>query len=215
MLGLMQVPVLTVVVVAANVLGAAMAAPQARKLLRTRRVSGVSLIWAVISAVVNGWWGVYGLGVGDIAILPVSVVSVLAYLMIAVGVHRLGPGSVGPALVAGAVIATVPIAAWWLGGWPAAGLVLGALYGVQLSPAVVAVYRAVDVSGVSVATWSIAFAEAVLWGIYGVARLDAGLVALATTGVLMSSLVLVRLFLRRPRRRSVAPAVGATTFATA
>ncbi len=57
-----------------------------------------------------------------------------------------------------------------------------------------------------VATWAIAFAEAVLWGVYGTARADVGLVTLAATGVLMSTLVLVRLVLRRPRRlRDTAP----------
>ncbi len=71
----------------------------------------------------------------------------------------------------------------------------------QLSPAVVAVYRAPDVSGVSAATWGIAFAEAALWGIYGLARLDAGLITLAVTGLVMSALVLARLLLRRPRRQ--------------
>ena len=84
MLDTMSFSILTLVVVAANVLGGAMAFPQAAKLLQSRRVDGVSPSWAAISATVNAWWSAYGLGVGDVGIVPVSVVSVMAYLAIAV-----------------------------------------------------------------------------------------------------------------------------------
>jgi uncharacterized protein with PQ loop repeat len=62
----MELTTLALVVIAANVLGAAMAVPQARKLLRTRRTDGVSVTWAAISVTVNAWWGVYGIGVDDV-----------------------------------------------------------------------------------------------------------------------------------------------------
>lgn len=162
-------------------------------------------MWAGVSASVNGWWAVYGFGTGDLGIVPVSIVSVMAYLAIAVALIRYGNGSPGRAVAimvaSGTAVATVPVLALAWGGWATAGVTLGALYGVQLSPAVVAVYRAPDVSGVSAATWGLAFAEAALWGVYGVARLDPGLAMLATTGMVMSALVLARLFLRRPRRQ--------------
>ena len=196
---------LTAVVVTANVLGGAMALPQAAKLIRSRCVDGVSPAWAGISATVNASWAVYGLGVGDLSIVPVSIVSVMAYLAIAVALVRYGDASayrtIGLMTGCGAAVALVPMFALAVGGWAAAGVVLGALYGVQLSPAVVAVYRAPDVSGVSTATWAIAFAEAALWGVYGFVRLDAGLLTLAATGLVMSALVLARLLLRRPRQQ--------------
>jgi uncharacterized protein with PQ loop repeat len=159
---------LSAVVIAANVLGAAMAVPQATRIHRTRSVRGVSLSWAVMSATINGWWGSYGLAVGDAAIVPVSIVSVMVYLAIATMVVRWSDTSVTRALLAAvgasAVVSSLPVAALALGGWPIAGIVLGGLYGVQLAPAVVAVYRSTDVSGVSPATWIIAFVEAALWG---------------------------------------------------
>jgi uncharacterized protein with PQ loop repeat len=196
--------ILTLVVIAANVLGAAMALPQAAKLLESRRVEGISPVWAGVSATVNACWAIYGLGTGDLGIVPVSSVSVMAYLAIVVGLFRFGRAPALPLALrlvgSSAAVAVVPIAAYVLGGWPTAGIALGALYGVQLSPAVVAVYRATDVSGVSAATWAIALAEALLWGVYGFVRLDAGLLTLAATGTLMSTLVLARLFVRRPRR---------------
>lgn len=206
MLYSMQLSSLTVVVIAANVLGGAMALPQALKLVRSRRVNGVSAVWAGVSATVNAWWAGYGLGMGDVSIVPVSVVSVMAYLAIAAALVRFGPPTrwrtIAGMVASSAAVGLVPAAALALGGWATAGVVLGALYGVQLSPAVVAVYRAPDVSGVATATWGIAFAEAGLWGVYGTARLDVGLLTLAATGLLMSALVLARLFLRRPRRRT-------------
>ena len=157
--------------------------------------------WGAISATVNAWWSPYGLGFGDVGIVPVSVVSVMAYLAIAVALVRFGTASalrtVAVMIGAGAAVASVPVLAYLLGGWPLAGIALGALYGVQLSPAVVAVYRAPDVSGVSTATWVIAFAEAALWGVYGIARVDVGLITLAGTGLFMSTLVLLRLTLTR------------------
>ncbi|NNE13240.1 MAG: hypothetical protein HKN41_13450 [Ilumatobacter sp.] len=203
----MSIDLLAVVLVAANVLGAAMAVPQAVKLYRTRCSEGISLSWAVISATVNAGWGWYGIGVGDLGIVPVSVVSVLAYLLITLLIVRHGrPAILAPTLAVVGATAVVALAGW-LGGWAAAGIALGGLYAVQLSPAVVSVYRAVDVRGVSVSTWLIALVEAVLWGGYGLARVDIGLLALAVSGVSMSALVLARLVVRRPRRtRHLVPA---------
>lgn len=211
----MFVTPLTVVVVAANVLGGAMALPQAAKLARSRRVDGVSAAWAGISAAVNAWWVAYGFGIGDLGIVPVSAVSVIAYVAIAVCLVRFGPDralrTTTVAVLSGTGIAAIPLAVLLAEGWGAAGVVLGTLYGVQLSPAVVAVYRAPDVSGVSAATWSLAFLEAAAWGVYGFARLDPGLLTLAATGLAMSALVLLRLYVRRPRRDADVRRLGLAT----
>ena len=220
MLHTMSTQMLTLVVVAANVVGATMAIPQARKVLRSRRVDGVSPVWAAVSAAVNAAWVPYGLAIGDVGIIPVSVVSVMAYLTIAVGICRFGDAPVSQVVVrmfASAVgILVVPAAVLALQGWAAAGVALGLFYGVQLAPAVVAVYRTADVSGVSVATWVIAFTEAALWGVYGLGRADAGLLSLAASGMFMASLVLARLVVRRPRRdRSTDVAVGGLGLAPA
>lgn len=204
----------TAVVVVASVLGAGMAIPQALKLVRSRRVEGVSTAWAAMSAMVNVWWAIYGFGGGDWAIIPVSVVSVMAYLAVMMALVRHGDAAVGGVVVrmmASAVaIGVIPLPALWLGGWPAVGVVLGVLYGVQLMPAVVAVYRSLDVSGVSATTWVIGWVEALLWGIYGLAVLDAGLMTMAVVGVAMASAVLARLFVGRPRSQQsdLVPALG-------
>ena len=215
MLRTMQTALLTLVIVAANLLGGFMAVPQARHVLRSRNTSGVSLVWAAMSATVNAWWLAYGVAIGNLAILPVSVVSVTVYLVIAWSVVRMSAQPSGrrvaAALGAAAAVSIVPLAAVVIVGWLTAGVVLGALYGVQLAPAVISAYRSTDVSGVSGTPWTIALAAAALWGVYGVAGRDAGIVTLSATGVLMSTLVLVRLAARRPRRdgdRLVAGSVG-------
>ncbi len=204
----MLVSPITLVVVAATALGGAMAVPQAWKITRSRSTRGVSGAWSAISAALNAWWAAYAIGTGDWAIFPVAAISVIAYLVIASALVRYDDArpaaTIRTMLTASFAIGTVPLIAVAVGGWVVAGVVLGALYGVQLSPAVVAVYRAADVSGVSTATWVLALAEAVLWGVYGIARIDLGIVALAVTGSAASILVLARLLARRPRaERSV------------
>lgn len=183
------------VVVAANVLGAAMSLPQVVRLLRTRQVSGVSPAWAALSVVTNLWWLAYGVGVGSWAIVPVAAVSVLGYTAILAALAAFGglvSGRTG-VLVPVLAVAGLPALGLVLGGWAAAGVVLGALYAVQLAPAVLGAYRAADLRGVSGGTWGIAWLEAALWGVYGIAAGDAGLLALAVAGLAMSSLVLARL----------------------
>ncbi|MEM9746432.1 MAG: hypothetical protein AAF945_07040 [Actinomycetota bacterium] len=195
-----------VILIWANVLGGAMALPQAIKTLRTGRTEGVSTVWIGLSVGVNLWWVAYGLGVDDIGIVPVGAISVTAYSLIGLGVARALPSSarsrpVAQMVASAVAVGSVPAFALWVGGWPVAGVILGLLYGVQLSPAVVTAYRSADVSGMSASTWIIALVEAVLWGVYGLVRADSGLLALAATGIVMSVLVLARLTARRPRGR--------------
>ncbi len=193
-----------VVVALANILGGAVAIPQAAKLIRHRRVEGVSALWAGSSVGVNAWWIAYGVGAGESswAIIPVGVISTVAYLLISINLVRFSTRTSQAAiysLVIPAVIgATLPFPAFLLGGWPATGVTLGTIYGVQLLPAVIAVYRASDLRGISTATWLMAWTEALLWGLYGFGPRDPGILTFATTGLVMSSAVLAALLFRRP-----------------
>jgi uncharacterized protein with PQ loop repeat len=186
-----------VVVLAANVLGAAMTLPQAYRLVRTRHVDGVSVPWAAMSIASNAWWVAYGIGIGSWAIVPVAGVSIAGYAVILVVLLSAGGRAVRawplPALAGLVGIVAAPAVAYALAGWSAAGVVLGLAYGVQLTPAVVAAYRSASVAGIAAGTWLMAGAEAVLWGVHGVGAADAGLVALAVTGTVLSTAVLLRL----------------------
>ncbi len=197
-----------IVVALANVLGGAVAIPQAARLVRHRNVAGVSAFWAGSSIGLNAWWIAYGIGAGDgsWAIIPVGVISTISYLLISSSLVRFTnrPRSAVLASLAmpAAIGAVLPIPAFLIGGWPATGVALGSIYGLQLLPAVLAVYRAHDLSGVSVSTWIMAWSEALLWGLYGFGPRDAGILTFATTGMVMSSTVLVGLFIKRPDAKS-------------
>jgi uncharacterized protein with PQ loop repeat len=185
---------LNLLVVVATVLGSWMAFPQARRIARTRRVDGVSSAWIGVSLAINGWWLAYGLVVGVWALIPVSIVSLLLYGVMAWYFVR----SVGrPALPGLAVgmfgLGMLPLPFLVVGGWQLAGVAVGLSYGVQLMPAVVASLRTTALSGVSSATWIIAFVEAALWLVYGLGVDDVALTLAGTVGMTLASVILARL----------------------
>ena len=202
--------VLTLIVVVATVLGSWMAFPQARRIARTRRVDGVSPTWIGVSLAINGWWLTYGLTVGVWALVPVSIVSLLLYG--AMGwffVRSVGRPAL-PGLALGVFgLGMVPLPFLMVGGWELAGVAVGLSYGVQLLPAVVASLRTSLLSGVSSATWIIAFVEAGLWLVYGVGVGDVALTLAGAVGMTLASVILARLAVTghrpfvvlRPRRR--------------
>jgi uncharacterized protein with PQ loop repeat len=62
-----------------------------------------------------------------------------------------------------------------------------------LLPAVVAVLRTRALAGVSAATWIIAWTESMLWLVYGLGVTDHALIVAGTVGVVMSTVIVVRL----------------------
>ncbi len=188
---------MNLLVVVATVLGSWMAFPQARRLARTRRVEGVSAVWIGVSLATNGWWLAYGLAAGVWALVPVSAVSLMLYVSMAV----VYIGTVGrpalPAMAAGFfVLGMIPLPFLIIGGWQLAAVAVGLSYGVQLLPAVVAVCRTRDLVGVSASTWLIAWVEAALWLVYGLLGVaDIALTLAGIVGVVMASIILTRLAL--------------------
>lgn len=97
-------------------------------------------------------------------------------------------------------------------GWAGVGLLLGALYGAQLAPAAVEAYRRRDLRGVSPATWMLAWVEALMWLVLGVAGGDGALVVAGVSGLAVASLILGRLaWLATARTGHVASALSAPT----
>lgn len=188
--------ILNLLVVVATVLGSGMALPQARRIVRTRRVDGVSATWIGVSVAINGWWFAYALATSLWALIAVSVASLALYSVMAVGfVASVGRrGLVG--LAAGAFgLGMIPLPFLVFGGWGMAGVVIGLCYGIQLLPAVVAVCRTSVLAGVSAATWSIGWVESLIWLLYGWAIGDPALLLAGAVGVVMSSVILGRLAL--------------------
>ncbi|MFT4867072.1 MAG: hypothetical protein ACI9CV_001631 [Ilumatobacter sp.] len=188
--------ILNLVVVAASVLGSGMAFPQARRLMKTRSVEGVSPVWIGVSMAINAWWTAYAITTPLWALLPVSSVSFLLYASIAIlYVKTVGVRSLGGMATGAFGLGMVPLPFLLAAGWELAGLAIGLCYGLQLAPAVVAAHRTRALDGVSAGTWNMSFVEALLWLVYGLAVADAALIAGGAAGIVMAGAILLRLAL--------------------
>jgi uncharacterized protein with PQ loop repeat len=186
--------VLSILLVIATVLGAGMIVPQVVHLHRRRDSSGVSGAWVGVGAVLNIWWVVYAIAAQRWGLLPVSVASTVLYAAIAWLLSRIdGIGGLD-AVARGAIgVAVVPAIGLAAGGWAGAGIAIGLTYGVQFAPAALTAVRSATVSGISGATWLMAFIEAVIWFVYGTSLGDWALLIGGGGGALMASVILVRL----------------------
>lgn len=195
--------VLTVLLIIANLIGAAMAAPQAVRLGRTRSTSGVSSVWVGVSIAMNLWWLVYGLATGLWALVPISVVAIALYGVIAIMLTRIRRGRTLLTTAMGATIGLIPVPALALGGLSAAGITIGVGYGLQLAPAVVSAYRTRELLGVAPGTWIMAFVESAIWLVYGFTVVDPALLVGGASGVALPALLLGRLVVtgHRPFQR--------------
>ena len=131
---------ITTTAVLANAFGAFMALPQVWKLVRTRRLDGLSPVWAGVSVGMNAWWLAYGLAADLWALVPVSVMSIVLYGSIA-GIFGRAGGRAATGVGRGLVlVALAPVPFLVAGGWTLAGIAIGLGYGAQLAPAVVAAH---------------------------------------------------------------------------
>jgi len=194
---------LTALLIFANVLGATMALPQALRLVRTGRCDGVSGGWAGLSLAMNLWWLSYGLALGLWSLVPVSAVAAALYVVIAVTWIRLRGRAALRQVALGFAVGLFPVPFLMVGGWSVAGLAVGVGYGVQLAPAVVAVFRTHDLRGVAAGTWLMAWIEAAIWLVYGLTLADGALLIGGASGVVLSTAVLARLAVTGHRPFSV------------
>lgn len=189
----MTVLIITLVVIA-NILGSAMAYPQAAKMIRTGNADGVSAVWAGVSVSMNLWWLVYGVANGLWGLVPTSLIATGLYAVIVVAfVRSVGREAFGGLALGALVFGLTPLPVLIVVGWQAAGITIGFCYGMQLAPAVVAAWRTRELGGVAAGTWLMAWVEGAIWGAYGLFVLDGALLVGGISGVLMSSLMLARL----------------------
>jgi len=189
----MPTPMLTTLLILANVFGATMALPQAMRLLRTGRCDGVSGGWAGLSLAMNLWWLSYGLALGLWSLVPVSAIAAALYLVIVVTWIRLRGRVALREVALGFAVGLFPVPFLLGGGWSVAGLAIGVGYGVQLAPAVVATFRTHELHGVAAGTWLMAWVEAAIWLLYGLTLADGALVIGGASGAALSTAVLARL----------------------
>lgn len=194
---------LPLLLVIANVFGAGMIVPQVVRLHRLRSVQGVSASWIGIGLAMNTWWIAYGLHFELWGVLPVSAVALALYGVMAAQFLRLTGREALPSIVLGMVgLGAVPFPFLLGSGWEAAGLAIGLCYGIQFSPAVIEALRSVEVEGISPVTWLMALGEAAIWLVYGMVVSDLALVSGGIGGVVMSSIILLRLAAGSRRGRS-------------
>lgn len=199
----MSPTVIAFLLVIANVMGTGMIVPQVLRLHRVRSADGVSGVWIGVGVAMNSWWTAYGLAESLWGILPVSMIAAALYLVMA-GQYLglLGRPARRPLLAGLLMLGLTPMPFLLVGGWAAAGLVVGLAYAVQFTPAAVASVRSTDLSGISALTWVMAWIEAVIWILYGAFSGDPALLIGGSGGTIAASVILARLVWvdRRARR---------------
>jgi uncharacterized protein with PQ loop repeat len=181
--------------------------PQIGRLVTRGDASGVSPVWAAFGVITNASWVAYlgMMGLWPAVAAPaLAVVTYGVMLVVLVPIDR-GSGWFRTSLGYAVVLAAIgPLA-----GLGMLGLALSITPAVQLAPQVIGVFREECPSGVSPTTWSLAIAEAVLWGCYGWLMRDAALVGYGLVTSVASVLILGRWMVTRPLWRTPAAAPAA------
>lgn len=187
-----------IAVIAATIGTVTFLVPQTVKLIHTRDTEGVSATWPALGFVVNLGWFIYMIAQQLWAATLAPFVTFLSYLVVLWALRRAGRSlRVGAWRAGGWGVLLALVGVIW--GWEPLGVALGLSIGVQLSPSVWSAYRSPDPSGVSPMTWWIGFAEALLWGYYGLFHRDAGIVTFGVVATVAAVLMLIRYYSTRPR----------------
>ena len=86
---------------------------------------------------------------------------------------------------------------------------LGVSYAVQRAPSLRTVWRTYAPTGIAPCTWVLFFVQVILWGYYGVEEQDWAIKGFAVTGIVSSSLMLLRWTMTRSRQSQPAIAAAA------
>jgi uncharacterized protein with PQ loop repeat len=172
--------------------------PQLARLRRTGETAGVSWSWAALTSINNAAWaGYFALSGFWTALVPAISATVLAGTLAVLLVRHGAAVPRRPAALALAWTALL-IAAAALSGRAGLGTALTAAFLLQVTPSVLAVYRADRATGVAAGTWLLIFGELLCWGVFGIYKSDPRLIVLGATGVTASLLVLARVARRYP-----------------
>ncbi len=194
-------------VVVATILAVGSLVPQAVRLLRTRDVVGVSVLWTALGTATNLAWFAYALARSLWAGVPATLATAGFYGFLFLTLVRFG-GLARPALLGGVAWAVLLTGVTLIGGWSALGAVLGVSYAVQVAPSLWTAWRTYNPTGIAPATWVLFLVQVILWGYYGVEQQDWAIKGFALTGIVSSSLMLLRWTMTRSRqpRPAIAPA---------
>jgi uncharacterized protein with PQ loop repeat len=202
------VTIADVAVVVATVLAVGSLMPQAVRLVRTRDVVGVSVLWTALGVVTNLAWFAYALARELWAGAPATLATASVYGFLFVALVRFGAPA-RAAVVGGVTWAAVLTAATIVGGWSALGAVLGVSYAVQVAPSLWTAWRTYAPTGIAPSTWVLFLVQVLLWGYYGMVEEDWAIKGFALIGIGSSLLMLLRWATTRTRCRLVLAAGAA------
>ncbi len=194
------------IAVLATILAAVFLIPQIARLSILGDVRGVSPTWAGLGLITNLAWVAYlwqqEMWVPSIA----PAIAIVTYGITLVVVGRLADNRwwTRSSLSFAAVLAVTGT----LGGVAALGLVLVVTPLIQVAPELATIYRERHPVGVSPLTWTLAAAEAVLWGTYGWGIGDPALLGYGVFTATASLLILGRWAATHPRRVTLRQAPG-------
>ncbi len=175
--------------------------PQIVRLIRTRRIEGVSPAWAAGGATINLGWLAYVIEGRFWVTIPSIIVAIVSFVLALYLLYRNGADIRAGLLMSGA-IAVASVAIQQAAGWTVLGTVLGLSNGLYLGPSVVAAWRSHAPVGVSPWTWGLTVLEGVKWGFYGVLVEAVPIMVYGSTAILLALLVLLRLWMTRHRIRA-------------
>ena len=195
-------------VIVASILAVGSLVPQAVRLLRTRDIVGVSVLWTALGTVTNLAWFAYALARGLWAGVPATLATAGFYGFLFVTLVRFG-GHAGAAVLGGTAWAVLLTGVTVIGGWSALGAVLGMSYAVQVAPSLWTAWRTYAPTGIAPGTWVLFFVQVILWGYYGAEEQDWAIKGFALTGIVSSLLMLLRWAMTRSRHAQPAGAAAA------
>ena len=187
--------------VAGNTLTFVQITPQIVRLLRTRRIEGVSPAWAAVGMTINLGWITWVLAERLWLPIPAVVAAILSFGAVLYLLYRNG-ADVRAALWVSAGIAVACVGIQQAAGWTVLGTVLGLSNGLYLGPSVVAAWRAHTPVGVSPLSWVLTALEGAVWGLYGVLVTAVPIMVYGSTAILLAVGVLLRLWMTRDRIRA-------------
>lgn len=187
--------------VAAACFGVPQFLPQLLKLRAARDCAGVSWSWVALTAVSNAAWIAYfALSHDWTALVPSCSVTLLAgVLTVLLAGRQQVPAC---SAVGTALWATALAAAGYVTQRAGLGVLLTAAFVVQVAPSLWTAYRTEHLSGVSAGTWALILGELACFLVYGLNQSDPRLIVLGSTGVIASTLMLVRILWTRGQRVS-------------
>jgi hypothetical protein len=158
----------------------------------TRDAAGVSWSWAALTTLNNAAWIAYfALSRDWSALVPSCSVTLLAgaLTVMLTGWQRVRPRSLALMGAWAAALAAVGS----VDGRVALGTLLTAAFVVQVAPSLRAAYLTPCPSGISAGTWTLILGELACFLAYGLHQADPRLIALGSTGVVASALMLSRI----------------------